>query len=215
MTSRNLRIAAALAAVAALTLTACDSGGEGGTKDKGQKADKAAPASGAPASASPEAAVPSPENPCDGALKVEVKAARSPAEHALLVATNTSDKLCLVDGFPYLRFDQDQATVLPVQESATQDRIGLRPGKSAYAAVLTSAGDGSGGKGRDVSRLSVTFQKPDRLTMEPLPGAPARPALPGGKLHVDDKVRTTYWMYDEAGAQEWVVPGGGAAKPAM
>ncbi|MEU7132780.1 DUF4232 domain-containing protein [Streptomyces sp. NPDC046261] len=211
MTSRNLRIAAALAAVAALTLTACDSGGEGTAADKGEKADKAAPASGAPASAAAEPAVPSPENPCDGALKVEVRTAKSPAPHTLLVATNTSDKLCLVDGFPYLRFDQDQATVAPVEESAPQDRIGIRPGKSAYAAVLTSAG----GKGRDVTRLSVTFQGPDRLKPDPLPGAPARPALPDGKLHVDDTVRTTYWMYDEATAQEWVVPRGDTARPAM
>ncbi|MCA6093538.1 DUF4232 domain-containing protein [Streptomyces sp. SCA3-4] len=213
MTSRSLRTAAALAAVAALTLTACGGGGEGGTKDE---ADKAAPTSAAPASgtpaATPEPVVPAPENPCSGALKVEVRVAKSPAEHALLVATNTSDKLCLVDGFPYLRFDQDQATVAPVEESATQDRIGLRPGKAAYAAILTTAADGSGGKGRDVTRLSVTFQAPDRRRPDPLPGAPARPALPGGKLHVDDKVRTTYWVYDEAGAQEWVGP---AAKPAM
>ncbi|MEV5237713.1 DUF4232 domain-containing protein [Streptomyces cinnamoneus] len=213
MTSRNLRIAAALAAVAALTLTACSGGGEGGTKDK---ADKAAPTPGATASAAPpatpEPVVPTPENPCGGALKVEVRAAKSPAEHALLVATNTSDKVCLVDGFPYLRFDQDQATVAPVEESATQDRIAVRPGKAAYAAILTTAADGSGGTGRDVTRLSVTFQAPDHLKLDPLPGAPARPALPGGKLHVDDKVRTTYWLYDEAGAQEWVGP---AAKPAV
>ncbi|GHC37254.1 DUF4232 domain-containing protein [Streptomyces cinnamoneus] len=212
MTSRNLRIAAALA-VAALTLTACGGGG-GGTKEK---ADKAAPTSAAtgstgPASAAPEPVVPTPENPCGGALKVEVRAAKSPAGHALLTATNTSDKICFVDGFPYLRFDQDQATVAPVEESATQDRIAVRPGKAAYAAILTTAADGSGGKGRDVSRLSVTFQAPDRLKLDPLPGAPARPALPDGKLHVDDKVRTTYWMYDEAHAQEWVGP---AAKPAM
>ncbi|MEU1307514.1 DUF4232 domain-containing protein [Streptomyces cinnamoneus] len=211
MTSRNLRIAAGLAAVAALTLTACGGGG-GGTKEKADKAAPTAAAPTSPAAATAEPVVPTPENPCDGALKVEVRAAKSPVGHALLVATNTSDKICFVDGFPYLRFDQDQATVAPVEESATQDRIGVRPGKAAYAAVLTTAADGSGGKGRDVTRLSVTFQAPDRRKLDPLPGAPARPALPGGKLHVDDKVRTTYWLYDEAGAQEWVGP---AAKPAM
>ncbi|MEU4209758.1 DUF4232 domain-containing protein [Streptomyces sp. NPDC026206] len=220
MNTRTLRTAAALAAVAALTLTACESGGEGGKKDKAAASD--APASATPAAggdtdsgdkngdkdgdeapgdeAGDDAKSPGTSGLCDGALKIEVRPVKSPVNHVLLVATNTSDKLCLVDGFPFLRFDQDQATANVVEESRTQDRIMVRPGKSAYAGITASSASGSGGKGRDVKQLTVTFQD---LKGRPLAGTKAQPALPGGTLHVDDSARTTYWVDAEAIALEW------------
>ncbi|MFI9205720.1 DUF4232 domain-containing protein [Streptomyces sp. NPDC053048] len=216
MTTRTLRIAAAaLTAVAALTLTACGGDGDGGKDDKA-KAD--GQASGAPAEAGDEASgdggsggqdsvadeKPKPQDKGDacapGDVKLEVRAVKSPVNHVLLVATNTSESTCFAYGFPFLRFDQDQATAVVVEESKPQDRIGLKPGKSAYAGVRTSAADGSGGKGRDAQRISVTFQTPKG---DPIEGDPAQAAAPGGKLHIDDSARTTYWLYDEATALEW------------
>ncbi|GHF43900.1 hypothetical protein GCM10010218_26490 [Streptomyces mashuensis] len=214
MTTRSLRIAvAALTATAALTLTACGGGdtkkeqsapasagaeensdaGTDGTADSNDGTDS----DGGTDDSGEEQATADKGDACaPDAVKVEVRQVSSPARHVVLVATNTSSTLCYAYGFPFLRFDQDQASAAAVEESRTQDRTALKPGKSAYAGVLTSATDGSGGPGRDVKELSVTFQN---AKGEPV-GTPARVPAPGGKLHVDDTARTSYWVYDESAA---------------
>ncbi len=215
MTTRTLRIAvAALTAAAALTLTACDGGSSDGGKE--ENAASGEQTTGTPAETSDEGSdggddgadstdgdTAKPRDKGDAcapdAMKVEVRAVKSPANHALLVATNTSKTLCYAYGFPFLRFDQDQATAAAVEDSRPQDRIAVKPGKSAYAGILTSSADGSGGKGREAKQLSVTFQA---AKGDPLDGDPAQAPLPGG-LHVDDSVRTSYWLYDERTALEW------------
>ncbi|GAA2708437.1 MULTISPECIES: DUF4232 domain-containing protein [Streptomyces] len=224
MTTRTLRIAvAALTTAAALTLTACGGGSDSGS---GQAEDEQqAAATGSPSAAPEPQTLAGDEGGGEGGeddgeagttvddkagekgdacgpgtVKVEVKAVSSPAHHVVLVATNTSDAACVAYGFPFLRFDQDQATVGVEEKSRTQGRLTLAPGKSAYAGVLASAADGSGGSGHDAEQISVGFQTP---AGEPLSSEPAHPDLPGGTLRVDDTARTTYWQPDEASALKW------------
>ncbi|RLV01504.1 hypothetical protein CTZ27_13525 [Streptomyces griseocarneus] len=133
-------------------------------------------------------------------VKIEAQPVRSPINHMLLVATNTSKSTCHAYGFPYLRFDLDQATAGVVEESRTQSVTTLAPGKSAYAAVILSAADGSAGPGREAKKLSVSFQGPDGGGSI---GDQASVALPGGAVHVDDSARVTYWVTDSAAALKW------------
>ncbi|MCC2275085.1 DUF4232 domain-containing protein [Streptomyces morookaense] len=208
MTTRTVRravAAAALAAVTALSLTAC-----GGSSKDGSDTAKA---DGAEQSASPDDegsdggdeadddAKSSPQATGDACtpaqMKVEARAVPSPAHHVLLVATNTGKKECTAYGFPFLRFDQDQATAGVTEESKPGAALKLAPGKAAYAGVTASA---SGGNGRDVKKLSVSFQTPNG---DPVDGDPSVPALPGGTLHVDDSAKGTYWVGSEDAALKW------------
>ncbi|GGY09993.1 DUF4232 domain-containing protein [Streptomyces hiroshimensis] len=208
---RTLRLAgAALAFAAAFTLTACGSNGDGDGAKKDGKDDKGTQAAGAstagasagaeePAEDEPAADDNKPQDKGDacgpGDLKVEAKKAQG--GRLLLVATNTGGKPCTAYGFPFLRFDQDQATAGVGEETKPKAPVKVAPGKAAYAGVTPTAADGSGGPGRDVKKLSVTFQTQGG---DPLQGDPAAPALPGGSLHVDDQARATYWVGDEAAA---------------
>lgn len=207
MTTRTVRraaAAAALAAVTALSLTACGGGGRSdpdtatsdGTEqsaspddegsDGGDEADDA--------KSSPQAT----GDACTPAqMKVEAKAVPSPVNHVLLVATNTGSKECTAYGFPFLRFDQDQATAGVTEESKPEAALKVAPGKAVYAGVTASA---SGGNGRDVKKLSVSFQTPNG---DPVDGDPSVPALPGGTLHVDDSAKGTYWAGSEGAALKW------------
>ncbi|MEU8580493.1 DUF4232 domain-containing protein [Streptomyces sp. L500] len=210
MTTRTLRFAvtvSALTATAALTLTAC--GGSDGEETKaakdGQVAADAATggdeAGGETTSDDENGQEQEKGDACGpGTVKIETRAVKSPVNHVLLVATNTSKSPCTAYGFPFLRFDQDQATAIAVEESKPKGKVTIAPGKSAYAGVLASAADGSGGTGRDAKQLSVTFQTPDG---DPLAGDPSSAPAPGGSLHVDDSARTTYWLDAEDAALKW------------
>ncbi|MCC3766400.1 DUF4232 domain-containing protein [Streptomyces sp. UNOC14_S4] len=133
-------------------------------------------------------------------VKIEAQPVRSPINHMLLVATNTSKATCHAYGFPYLRFDLDQATAGVVEESKAQSVTTLAPGKSAYAAVILSAADGSAGPGREAKKLSVSFQGPNGGGSI---GGQASVTPPGGAVHVDDSARVTYWTTDSAAALKW------------
>jgi len=134
-----------------------------------------------------------------GTVKVTAKAVPSPVNHLLLVATNTSKAPCRAHGFPFLRFDTDQATATSVEESRPKAVVTLAPGAAAYAAVLTSAADGSGGIVRKAAKLSVSFQGPDG---EPA-GGRLEVAAPGGSVAVDDSAKVTYWQDGPSAALKW------------
>jgi Protein of unknown function (DUF4232) len=222
--------AAALTATAALTLTACGGGDGSGTKTTGKAdtsgADQGATqdgqeqggkaggdsqttdSDGRPVDPSKPTAAPAPPKkgkdgkvPCTSAtVKVAAKAVSSPVNHLLLVATNTSKASCDAYGFPFLRFDADQATVGTVEESHPQAVTTIAPGKSAYAAVLTSSADGSGGNVRQAKKLAVFFQGADGGDSA---GGRIAVALPGGTVSIDDSARVTYWQGDSAAALKW------------
>ncbi|MEV5374837.1 MULTISPECIES: DUF4232 domain-containing protein [Actinomycetes] len=188
--------AAALAVTAALTLTAC------GSKNDDKAGAKDEPSAVAPSAdegePGEEEADDKPQDKGDACAPSDMKVeAGSRSGKVLLVATNTGKKPCTAYGFPYVRFDQDQATAAAGEETKPKAPVKVAPGKSAYAAVTPTAPDGSGGPGRDAHKLSLTFQSPNG---DPLQGDPSTPALPTGTLHVDDQAKATYWLPDEAAA---------------
>ncbi|MEU2513873.1 DUF4232 domain-containing protein [Streptomyces syringium] len=214
MSMRTRVAVAALTAAAALTLTACGGGGDdaGSTSDKAGPAGTASPAkdeeaaaeatdgqSGSAAGSSDKGKSAAPGVCASGTVKVEVKAVSTPVNHLLVVATNTSKSACTAHGHPFLRFDQDQATTPVIDKSRPQAPVTLAPGKSAYAGIVTSAADGSGGTGRKAKKLAVSFQGPDGSSVGDKMDAP----LPGGSVHVDDQAQGTYWQSSQAAALKW------------
>ncbi|WKK20874.1 DUF4232 domain-containing protein [Streptomyces olivoreticuli] len=215
--TRTLRLAAAaLTTAAALTLTACGGSDGSGAKTSG-KADTSATGgqeqgqeqgqsedpgqTDAAQTASSAKNGKADKGTCTSAnVKVEAKAVQSPINHMLLVVTNTSKAPCHAYNFPFVRFDADQATAGVVEESRPQAVTTLAPGKSAYAAVITSAADGSGGAGREAKKLAVSFQGKDGNGSI---GDQVSVALPGGKVHVDDSARVTYWQSEQSAALTW------------
>ncbi|MEV6775891.1 DUF4232 domain-containing protein [Streptomyces syringium] len=216
MSMRTRTAVAALTAAAALALTACGGGGgddAGSTSDKAGPVGTASPAkdeeaaaeatdgqSGSAAGSSDKGKSAAPGVCASGTVKVEVKTVSSPVNHLLLVATNTSKSACTALGYPFLRFDQDQATTPVIDKSRPQAPVTLAPGKSAYAGIVTSAADGSGGTGRKAKKLAVSFQGPgDGSSVGDKVEAP----LPGGSVHVDDQAQGTYWQSSQAAALKW------------
>ncbi|MGK5641350.1 DUF4232 domain-containing protein [Streptomyces sp. URMC 126] len=198
MSHRLLRTTAvAFTAAAALTLTACGGGGGGKGGDGDGKSDQsAATASDAPGAAGEDSAAKGAKkgDACaPGDVKVEARPAKKPAGALLLVAT--AKKECTAYGFPFLRFDKDQATADMDAASKPKEPVRLAAGKAAYAGVRPTSSDG--GKPREAKELSVSLQAANG---DPVEGGEVRAALPGGKLRIDDSVRTTYWVASESAA---------------
>ncbi|MBZ4317931.1 DUF4232 domain-containing protein [Streptomyces huiliensis] len=195
MTHRLLRTTAvAFTAAAALTLTACGGGGDGKDDGDGKKSDKAvatAPASEGEDSAGKGVKKGDACAPAD--VKVEARPAKKPAGALLLVAT--AKKECTAYGFPFLRFDKDQATADMDAASKPKEPVRLAAGKAAYAGVRPTSSDG--GSAREAKELSVSLQAANG---DPVEGGEVQAALPGGKLRIDDSVRTSYWVASEAAA---------------
>ncbi|WJV46989.1 DUF4232 domain-containing protein [Streptomyces flavofungini] len=114
-----------------------------------------------------------------------------PLNHMLITITNTGDKMCDLKGYPILKFDEAQSVPPVIEESKPQAVTSLKPGAKGYAAAILSAGDGSGGEGYTAQNLQVGFQGSDKFTDA---------ALQAKGVHVDDKLRVTYWMSDSADA---------------
>ncbi|MEV6314081.1 DUF4232 domain-containing protein [Streptomyces sp. NPDC051776] len=222
--NRSLRIAAAcLTAAAALSLTACNddasgvrtsgdggksaveqgSGGQnsqgtggksGGTGGSG-KAGGTGGDSGTGTKSTGQLAACSPST-----VRVEAQPVDRPVNHVVLTATNTSKTACNLYGHPLVSAVGDQAVMSSVDDSKPQAVITLAPGKTAYAGVALSAADGSGGNGRETENFSVS------LAGAKGSGGSGRPVIvpaPGGKAHVDDSARVTYWLAGMEDALAW------------
>ncbi|MFF5127289.1 DUF4232 domain-containing protein [Streptomyces syringium] len=108
-----------------------------------------------------------------------------PLNHMLLTITNTGSKMCDLKGYPIVKFEGAQS-VPPVMEATKPQAVtSLAPGKQGYAAVILSAGDGSGGEGRTAQSLEIGFQGSDKM---------AEAALQAKGVHIDDSLRVTYWV---------------------
>ncbi|WP_058044696.1 DUF4232 domain-containing protein [Streptomyces roseifaciens] len=129
-----------------------------------------------------------PENrvPCTAAnTKVVAAPLPRPLNHMLLTVTNTGSKMCDLKGYPAVKFEGAQS-VPPVMENTKPQAVtSLPPGGKGYAAVILSAGDGSGGEGRTANSLEVGFEGGGRM---------AKAALPAEGVHIDDSLRVTYWV---------------------
>ncbi|MEW2575108.1 DUF4232 domain-containing protein [Streptomyces syringium] len=108
-----------------------------------------------------------------------------PLNHMLLTITNTGSKMCDLAGYPIVKFEGAQS-VPPVMEATKPQAVtSLAPGKQGYAAVILSAGDGSGGEGRTAQSLEIGFQGSDKM---------AEAALQAKGVHIDDSLRVSYWV---------------------
>ncbi|MEU1051326.1 DUF4232 domain-containing protein [Streptomyces sp. NPDC005876] len=107
-----------------------------------------------------------------------------PVNHLLLTATNTGSSTCYLPAYPMARFGEAQAVPPVVADSQPQAVTTLAPGKSGYAGVLTSAGDGSGTGGYTAKTLTVPFDN----------GSIATVALPADGVYVDSSLKVTYWL---------------------
>ncbi|MCX4818537.1 DUF4232 domain-containing protein [Streptomyces sp. NBC_01142] len=128
---------------------------------------------------------------CTGAnSKVTVSKVQRPLNHLLLTVTNTGSKACNAYHAPLLRFDDAQAATRIMDESRPQAVVTLAPGQSAYASILLSSADGSGGNGRTAKNLTVHFAPRSGSGST---GAPAGLPLPAD-TYTDDSAGVSYWQ---------------------
>lgn len=135
-----------------------------------------------------------------GHLKGTVTTLNRPINHVLLTVTNTGSTTCSLYYYPALRLDADQQSVTqPVEDSKPQAVVTIAPGESAYAAIGTSAADGSGGTPVLEKQVEVFLESRDQSGS--LPGSIVLP-LPAG-TYVDEKAFVTYWESDLQSAVSW------------
>ncbi|MGW3568399.1 DUF4232 domain-containing protein [Streptomyces sp. NPDC000941] len=188
--ARTLRLAAAgLTAVAALTLTACNSNEGTGTKSEApaehndQRLDVAGGAKKGSDNSEQEI------GPCDiNKLTVGVKSVQRPVNYMVLEVNNHAGVDCNMPGYPILKFGEDAQAATPVYEdSKPQAVVTLAPGETAYAGIRTSSADGSGMNGYKVTSLEVFLEgSDDSKSVE----------LPGGSVYIDNSAQVTYWQSD-------------------
>ncbi|WP_407551537.1 DUF4232 domain-containing protein [Streptomyces sp. Pv4-95] len=138
---------------------------------------------------------------CDAVeIRIVARSVNQPVNHLLLEATNTSSTACDLYAAPYLRFGEAQSPLPELPDSKPQSVVTLAPGATGYAAVMTSSADGSGSNGRTVNSLEVHLPGRDGKGSV---GGPARVALPGGSVRIDDSAWVTYWQTDASSALTW------------
>ncbi|MGI5137946.1 MULTISPECIES: DUF4232 domain-containing protein [unclassified Streptomyces] len=178
------RLLAATAVLAALGLTACQNGE--GVRDEGPSSESTLSDGPVRGAGGPGTAA-----PCSGGhTRTTATPVSRPTDHLLLTVTNTGATNCTLTGYPKARFGGADSSAPPARETRPRSAVTLSPGASAYAGVLLSAADGTGGHGRTVKTLTVAL--PDGHTVHP--------ALPGEGVHVDDKVTVTYWLSNREAA---------------
>ncbi|MGK5730672.1 DUF4232 domain-containing protein [Streptomyces sp. URMC 124] len=129
-----------------------------------------------------------PENrvPCTAAnVKVTAAPLSRPLNHMLLTVTNTGSTMCDLKGYPFVKFEGAQSVPPVMEHSKPQAVTSLPPGGKGYAAVILSAGDGSGGNGYTARTLEIGFEGSDKM---------AKAALPAKGVYIDDSLRVTYWV---------------------
>ncbi|MFE1026597.1 DUF4232 domain-containing protein [Streptomyces sp. NPDC058818] len=107
-----------------------------------------------------------------------------PLNHLLLTATNTGSKTCMLPPYPAARFGEAQSVPPVAEATKPQSLTGIEPGKSGYAGVLLSSGDGSGENGYETNTLTIPFED----------GSIATVSLPSGGVYVDTALTVTYWQ---------------------
>ena len=134
-------------------------------------------------------------------LKGTVSGLTRPINHVLLTVTNTGSTTCNLYYYPDLRLDADQQAVTQaVEDSKPQAVVTIAPGESAYAAIGTSAADGSGSTPKLEKQVEVFLEARDQSGS--LPGSMTLP-LPAGTYVDVDKAFVTYWQSDLQSAIAW------------
>jgi hypothetical protein len=117
-------------------------------------------------------------------VKITAQKVSRPLNHLLLTATNTGSKTCMLPQYPAARFGEAQSVPPVAEATKPQSLTGVEPGKSGYAGVLLSSGDGSGENGYETNTLTIPFED----------GSIATVALPAGGVYVDTALTVTYWQ---------------------
>ncbi|MFD8384056.1 DUF4232 domain-containing protein [Streptomyces sp. NPDC059679] len=188
--ARTMRLAAVgLTAVAALTLTACNSNEGTGTKSEApaEHSDQRLDAAGGAKKGSDNSE--QEIGPCDiNKLTVGVKSVQRPVNYMVLEVNNHAGVDCNMPGYPILKFGEDAQAATPVYEdSKPQAVVTLAPGETAYAGIRTSSADGSGQNGYKATSLEVYLEgSDDSKSVE----------LPGGSVYIDNSAKVTYWQSD-------------------
>ncbi|UED85677.1 DUF4232 domain-containing protein [Streptomyces profundus] len=208
---RTRTLVAAVAAVAALSLTACEDeeipqdGSAGGGSDA---VDDAPGESGEPEEGDETGVEPGQGTleggageseadtaPCtDANTEVTVSPVERPINHLLITVTYTGDEACFAYHGPYLGFEGAQAPLPFVEDSRPGSVTALGPGESAYAGVITSSADSP--EGFTVDGLTLSFASADSGAVGETLQLPA----PGGEVFLGDAAAVTYWQpsLDEA-----------------
>ncbi|MFB6554911.1 DUF4232 domain-containing protein [Streptomyces sp. NPDC056405] len=117
-------------------------------------------------------------------VKITATKVSRPINHLLLTATNTGSKTCMLPPYPAARFGEAQSVPPVAEATKPQSLTGVEPGKSGYAGVVLSSGDGSGEHGYETKTLTIPFED----------GSIATVALPSGGVYVDTALTVTYWQ---------------------
>ncbi|MFE9726969.1 DUF4232 domain-containing protein [Streptomyces sp. NPDC005794] len=112
-----------------------------------------------------------------------------PVNHMLLTVTNTGSTACNAYYYPTLRFGEAQSVPPVIEESQPQAVVTLSPGQSAYAGIVTSSADGSGTDGYSTTDLEVGFQNVDAGSAGGTVSVPL-----GEEVYVDSTLAVTYWQ---------------------
>ncbi|MFF3322167.1 DUF4232 domain-containing protein [Streptomyces sp. NPDC002889] len=200
---RTVCRAAALLAVSALALTACQP--SDGSKDRAKGTDKATASPSKPTTPSKPAkpsAAPSKGSsggsdgssdpdydvfPCSTYdVTFTATVAEPTTSSYLLKITNKGGKACKVLGHPIVTFgDLDGQATERGEAPGIEDAIRLEPGETAYAGLMGGAKDG---KGKTVNSIAMTMNTESDLEQKPLTAS-----TPG--LYVSpDKNSVTAWV---------------------
>ncbi|MBT2369344.1 DUF4232 domain-containing protein [Streptomyces sp. ISL-10] len=194
-----------LAAVSALSLTACGptednaaGGAEGPTVSPTKSATPSKPSKPSKPSAAPDmgssggADDSSPDSdygvfPCSTYdVKFTATLAEPTSSSYLLKITNNGTKVCKALGHPVVTFgDLDGQATERGEAPRIEDAIRLKPGESAYAGLMGGANDG---RGKAVNSIAMTMNTESDLEQTPL-----KASTPG--LYVSpDKNSVTAWV---------------------
>ncbi|TDC25886.1 DUF4232 domain-containing protein [Streptomyces sp. 8K308] len=211
---RTRALVATVAAVAALSLTACqDDELVGGGADQGSS-EQEGTTGGTDESTGGEETEETGVEPGQGTVEggagedgstpctdlnteVTVSPVERPINHLLLTATNTGDEACLAYNAPFLGYEGAQAPLPWVEDSIPQAVVVLEPGQSAYAGLITSSG--ASAEGFTVTSLSLSFAQAEGGSA----GDTVDLSLPGGEVFLDDAAAVTYWQTSMDDALMW------------
>ncbi|WP_062217317.1 DUF4232 domain-containing protein [Streptomyces sp. NBRC 109706] len=214
---RTRTLVAAMAAVAALALTACEdedvTQGSGGSDGGADVVDDASDEPSDEPPGEPDESDDTGVEPGQGTLEggagesgadtapctdanteVTVSPVERPINHLLLTVTNTGEADCFAYHGPFLGFENAQAPLPFVEDSRPGSVTALGPGESAYAGVITSSAEAT--DGFTVTSLTLSFAAANGGST----GGTVHLSLPGDELYLDETAAVTYWLpsLDEA-----------------
>ncbi|GAA3492872.1 DUF4232 domain-containing protein [Streptomyces cremeus] len=130
---------------------------------------------------------------CDASnIKVTAQVVDRPLNTMILTATNTGSKLCDLFYAPVVRFEGAQSVPPSMKDTQPQAVVGLKPGRSGYAAVKLSSPTGTPDPGHTAKSLSIGFYDKDHRNLDAF--APVR--LPAKGVYVDSSIRVSFWQSD-------------------